>query len=575
MSKKTKIFVIVGMICFAALIIGLLVGVVLQKPSEDSEISYNQFLKMVEKEKVEEITLNYSSDTMKILDQEEKEYIVPNPRYEDFKKDMLEKGIEVSEVSIPDFSAYIIVIFYGFFIFIMFRMIRSQGLQNDIEIKKTDRGENAITFDKVAGLSEVKKDMITFVDFLKNKKAYTKMGAKLPRGIILYGPPGTGKTLLAKAVAGEANVPFFYANGSDFIEKYVGVGASRVRQLFEKAKKSAPCIIFIDELDSVGSSRDMTYGNSEQRQTINALLSELDGFNNENGVLVIGATNRIEDLDKALIRPGRFDSHIAVPIPETPKERLSIIQMYSKDKKFAEDVDFDILSKETLGFSPADLEALMNDAALISVQKDKKFIDRSCIDAAIYKKLMKGHQKEDKERDQEEIALVAWHEAGHAIIGCCFGEDIPKVTIVPSTSGAGGVTFFNRKKLGLYSIEELERQVMINYGGRCAELLLLHDPKKVTTGASSDIRNATEIIHQMVTQYGMNEDFGLLNLSDLQIDNRIILDRVVDTSKRLEKQTQELLEQHFDALREVAETLIENETITGTELMEIFEKKGI
>lgn len=544
------------------------------------EIPYAEFQEMVKDKKVDIVSIDLTADTFRFEDTNGNTYITENPKYDNFKKDLLDQGVTVTETGSFDVIDAISIFVNVLFIAAIFYMIRNmiqlgQGGQMKEKLSNPVSKHAVVTFQDVCGLEEVKKDMMSLVDFLKHPQKYRNAGAKLPKGVVLYGPPGTGKTLLAKAVAGEANVPFFYANGSDFIEKYVGVGASRVRQLFEKAKKSAPCIIFIDELDSVGSSRDMTYGNSEQRQTINALLSELDGFNNENGVLVIGATNRIEDLDKALIRPGRFDSHIAVPIPETPKERLSIIQMYSKDKKFAEDVDFDILSKETLGFSPADLEALMNDAALISVQKEKKFIDRSCIDAAIYKKLMKGHQKEDKERDQEEIALVAWHEAGHAIIGCCFGEDIPKVTIVPSTSGAGGVTFFNRKKLGLYSIEELERQVMINYGGRCAELLLLHDPKKVTTGASSDIRNATEIIHQMVTQYGMNEDFGLLNLSDLQIDNRIILDRVVDTSKRLEKHTKELLEQHIDALREVAETLIEKETITGTELMEIFEKKGI
>lgn len=567
MSKKTKIFVVVGMICFAALIIGLLVGVVLQKPSEDSEISYNQFLKMVEKEKVEEITLNYSSDTMTILDQEEKEYIVPNPRYEDFKKDMLEKGIEVSEVSIPDFSAYIIVIFYGFFIFIMFRMIRSQGLQNDVEIKKTDRGENAITFDKVAGLSEVKKDMITFVDFLKNKKAYTKMGAKLPRGIILYGPPGTGKTLLAKAVAEEADVPFFYMSGSDFVELFVGMGAKRVRQLFEKAKKSAPCIIFIDEIDAVGGTRNAMGSSSEDRKTINALLTEMDGFQDSENILVIGATNRIEDLDPALLRPGRFSEKFCVSLPETIEERLESIELYAQGKTFAKDVDFQAFGKETIGCSPADIENILNEAAIIAVQEGKQEITKEILDQAMFKKLVSGHAKKH-DMQEKEMQLIAYHEAGHALVGTLLGLEVNKVTIIGSTTGAGGVTITTPKKMGLYTKNELHAQIKQLYAGRCGEYLLVKDWNEITTGASNDIEVASNLILELITNYGMTQEFDMLNLKNF-MDQKSVLEQAQAISKELKEETLHLMQEHEKELQQIASELIEKETLHTSDLQRI------
>lgn len=542
-----------------------------------SEVSYSDFLTMVNNKQIKTIDIDLTNDTFSFEDTNDNVYITKNPKYDNFKKEMLEKGIEVEEISATKFSdllsLFINIAFIGVLVYSIIRMSKMMNSTNGVIKKKNIKPftqKKKITFDNVAGLAEVKKDLISIVDFLKNPELYKEAGAKLPKGVILYGPPGTGKTLLAKAIAGEANVPFFSANGSDFIEKFVGVGAQRVRQLFETAKKSAPCILFIDELDSIGASRNDLNGTSEHRQTINALLGELDGFNGSENVLVIGATNRLEDLDKALIRPGRFDNLIAVPIPCTASERKEVIDMYTEGKKFAEDIDFENISKETLGFSPADIESLINDAALISVQKRKKFIDRECIDSAMYKKILKGHQKEDPERDEEEIRLVAWHEAGHAIMGCYFDADIPKVTIVQSTSGAGGVTFFNQKKLGLYSIEELEQQIMISYGGRCAEYLLLGDKNKVTTGAQSDIKNATEIIYEMITDYGMTTEYGMLNLKDLHIDNKAILSLASKKANELEAKTLKILEKNYNKLKIVAESLIEKETILGNELEELY-----
>ena len=353
---------------------------------------------------------------------------------------------------------------------------------------------------------------------------------------------------------------------------FAGVGAKKVRSLFEEARKNSPCIIFIDEIDSIGRKRVSDTGNNEQRQTINALLAEMDGFNNSEGILVICATNRLSDLDNALIRPGRFDKHIRIPLPETKEERLQIINLYTKDKNFSDDVDFKQLAKETIGFSPAEIKSLINEATLISIQDNKDLIDRESIDKAVYKILLKGHMKDSDDRNQDEQTIIAWHEAGHAVVGKLCDMDISKVTIVPSTSGAGGVNFITPKKLGLFSSKEIEDNIKLNYAGRVAELLLLSDPNKVTTGATNDIQKATDEIYNMVTTYGMSEKYGLLNLNQLNIDNKEVLNEVISISKRLEQETLSLLTKHKDLLESVANLLLEKETISGEDLDLVFEK---
>lgn len=548
--------------------------------NQDSKLSYDKFIKMAEKKEITSVMINLNNTTFLATDTNNKTYTVDNPKYDTFKKDLLEYGIEVKESSSNLYMNYLFnFLQIGLMIFICYKfysMIKQQSngstgekiIPNDNITKLKQK-----TFADVAGLKQVKNDMVLLVDFLKNPNKYNEAGAKMPKGVILCGPPGTGKTLLAKAVAGEANVPFFSVNGSDFVEMYVGVGAKRVRKLFEDAKKNAPCIVFIDEIDSIGGSRDsQTSGNSEQRQTINALLAEMDGFSGNNGVLVIAATNRIDDLDPALIRPGRFDKQITVPLPETPEERMEVINLYNNNKKFAEDVDFKLLSKETIGFSPADIEALLNEAALISVQKNLKYINKECIDDAIYKKLLRGHAKDDSNRDKEELKLVAWHEAGHATIAKLCNMDVSKVTIVKSTSGAGGVNIIVPKKMGLYSIEELSQQVKMCYGGRCGEKLLYQDNNKITTGASADIKQATNVIYQMITMYGMDEKYGLLNLNDMKIDNKTILEEAIKLSKNLEKEAMNMLIEHKDMHQAIVKVLLEKETIDGNELDEIYKK---
>ena len=352
---------------------------------------------------------------------------------------------------------------------------------------------------------------------------------------------------------------------------FAGVGAKRVRELFAKARENAPCILFIDEIDAIGGKRS-GYQNSEARQTLNQLLTELDGFNSLDGVFVICATNRLEDLDSALIRPGRFEKHICVPVPSTKEERLEVIKLYTKNKKIDETVDLENLAKETIGFSPADIKSLINEATLISIQDGKELVDKESFNKAVFKKLLKGHPKEGTDRDKDEMKLVAWHEAGHAVLGKLYNMDISKVTITPSTSGAGGVNIIVPKKMGLYTVEEFENRIKMSYGGRCAEFLLFGDKNKITTGASGDIQNATQNIHQMVTTYGMNEKYGMINLSQLQVDNKVILDEVVKISKRLEEEALNVLRENIDFLQAVAETLLEKETITGEELTKIYEK---
>ncbi|MBQ8806643.1 MAG: AAA family ATPase [Bacteroidaceae bacterium] len=543
---------------------------------EDHQIAYTEFWEMVNADKVETVYIDLNSDDTFIFeDVDGTMYMTDAPRYDDFKKDLLEAGVTVEEQTDSLWSSLLPLLWDIGILVLMFTLITriTKGAMNNNKAEPITPDNKATkTFKDVAGLKQVKQDMVLLVDFLKNPAKYHAAGAKMPKGVIFYGPPGTGKTLLARAIAGEAGVPFYSASGSDFVEMFVGLGAKRVRELFANARKTAPCIVFIDELDAIGGKRDVLSGNSEQRQTINALLAEMDGFSGAENILVIAATNRIEDLDAALLRPGRFDKHIAVPLPETSDERLEVIRLYTKDKKFAEDVSFDALAKETIGFSPADIQALLNEAALISVQKDKKFIDRECIDEAVFRKLLKGHAKDDSKRNQNEIKLVAWHEAGHAVLGKIAGMDVSKVTIIPSTSGAGGVNIIIPKKMGLYTIEELKAQIRMAYAGRCAEYLLFGDKERVTTGASSDIKQATELIYAMIAQYGMTEEYGMLNLTDLHVDNGKILDKAVTLAKELEDETLAILRNNREMHQEIVDILMERETISGDELTEIYNK---
>ena len=571
-SKKGK--KVISLVVATTLTVGLILYAreVARENPNPAIIPYTEFIQKVEAQEIEKISLNLSKDsTLMAYSFSGDRFITDNPKSQGFKLEMLENGVKVIERASVDIASWLLTFaILGTCLFSVFSLnSRTKVTVSDVNTQTKSK----LTFNDVAGHKEVKEDLQLIVEFLKNPAKFKEHGAELPKGALLTGSPGTGKTLLAKAVAGEAGVPFFSINGSDFMEMFVGVGAKRVREIFEKAKKSAPCIIFIDEIDAIGGKRNANNGNSEQRQTINALLAEMDGFNPDDskGIFVMAATNRIEDLDSALIRPGRFDKHINVPIPQTPEERLEIFNLYRKNRKFNDDVDFNVLAKETIGFSPADIKTLINEATLVSISQNKPNIDKECFDTAYFNKIMKGHARKSKQsnRDEEELKLVAWHEAGHALMARLSGLEVPKVTILSSTSGAGGVTFITPKKLGLKTIEEMKNDIKVSYAGRIAELLLYKDPNKVTTGASSDIEHATAIIYDMIARFGMTDTYGMLNLNILNIDNKEILEKATEMAGALEKETYLILNSHFNTLEQIANELLEKETITGEELEHI------
>lgn len=495
-------------------------------------------------------------------------YKTQNPKYEDFKKDLLEAGIDVKEGYDTDnitsyvFSALSILVMLLFFS--SFRKQLDGG--GDFSAKSAKENDKSIMFDNVAGLDEVKADLMTIVDFLKEPEKYKEAGAKIPKGILFYGPPGTGKTLLAKAIANEAGVEFMAVSGAEFEERFVGVGAQRVRKLFADAKKKSPCIIFIDEIDALGSKRKDS-NSSTDKQCINQLLTEMDGFSTDDNIMVIAATNRYEDLDPALVRAGRFGKHFAIPLPVNSSDRRKIIDIHSANKNLGNDVDLDLLSKETLGCSPSDIENILNEAAIMSVKENDGVISKSLIDEAFFKQVMNGHKKKDMERKHEEIRITAYHEAAHALVGILLNQEVTKVTIIPSTSGAGGVTFFNLEKLGMYSKKELYNKIKSLYAGRAAEQIVFGE-ENTTTGASSDIKEATKIISSIIKEYGMSK-FGLLDLNHFDIDKTSIMDAANTLSDILYRDTCKLLTKEQKKLELIANTLIEKETLTGDEVKEL------
>ena len=574
---KDKIVKIISYIILAVLIVtagaGLYVGSGPGRQGKPKEIKYEKFLDMVDAGQIKEIKWNEDDETITAYDKKDKEYTTSNPKYNDFKVDMLEQGVEVKESGMlkkyetPIMMAVQLLMYAALF----YAMTKIMGIGSIKSTRKKEQKSN-VKFKDVAGLDEVKEDLMTVVDFLKNPDKYKEAGADIPKGVLLYGPPGTGKTLLAKAVAGEAGVKFIATSGSDFDEKYVGVGASKMRKLFDDAKNNAPCIIFIDEIDSMGGRRHSKQNNYD-RQTLNTLLSEMDGFDGSNGVVVIAATNRLEDLDPALTRPGRFDNHFAVSLPESAKERRVIIDLYTNNKKFAEDVDFDAFAKETMGSSPATIKPVLNEAAIIAARDNNGIIDRKILDEAWMKQLMEGHLRRNGERNN--IEVVAWHEAGHALAGLLLGQDLTKASIIPSTSGAGGATFITPKKLGLFTVKELKEQVIMLYAGRNAEALLTEsngEEEGVTTGASNDIEKATDIIKKMIVEYGMNDEFGLLNLDNLDVKPEVITKEAVKLAKALQEQSLILMKENIDRLRDIAEELMKKETLTGEEIRKIAER---
>ncbi|HIW20645.1 MAG TPA: ATP-dependent zinc metalloprotease FtsH, partial [Candidatus Dorea intestinavium] len=484
-----------------------------------------------------------------------------------------------------------IAFFVGMIVWMTKKMAKGGGVMGvgKSNAKMYVEKETGVTFKNVAGQDEAKESLQEVVDFLHNPSKYTNVGAKLPKGALLVGPPGTGKTLLAKAVAGEAKVPFFSLSGSAFVEMYVGVGASRVRDLFKQAQQMAPCIIFIDEIDAIGKSRDSQFGgNDEREQTLNQLLAEMDGFESNKGLVLLAATNRPEILDPALLRPGRFDRRIIVEKPDL-KGRVDVLKVHSKDVKMDETVDLEAIALATSGAVGSDLANMINEAAINAVKHGRQAVSQSDLFEAVEVVLV-GKEKKDRIMSQEERKIVSYHEVGHALISALQkdSEPVQKITIVPRTMGAlGYVMHTPEEEKFLNTKSELEAMLVGFLGGRAAEEIVFNT---VTTGASNDIERATEIARSMVTQYGMSEKFGLVGLESVQnkyLDGRPVKNcgdktaseidhEVMRMLKEAYEKAKEMLSGHKETLDKIAEFLIEKETITGKEFMDIYyEVEGI
>jgi len=532
-------------------------------------VQYAEFTKQLESNKIDRVYINFSSSTFTYLDKDGNTFYTDNPRVEGFKKYLLDNNASVEEVTDNVQSSFLsIILMVGqlaimlILFSVLFKKITPSAAITEQKENKTDIPD--IKFKDIAGNRESKEDVEFLVKFLKQPKKYGDMGARITKGILFYGPPGTGKTLTAKAIAGEAGVPFFSASGSDFIEMYVGVGARRVRTLFEKAKKNAPCIVFIDEIDAIGSIRG-TSNNSEKDQTINALLDAMDGFKNNTGIIVIAATNRLDSLDPALTRSGRFDRKIAIGLPDL-EDRKELIDIYVKNKRLSSEISLEELAKITIGFSGADIETLLNEATILTVNRDKKIVGKEEIDDAYFRMLMQGDKKKNrKEVNKDDLELVAYHEAAHALTAKLLTEnDVHKVTIIPSTSGAGGVTFNIPKKMGLFTKRDIMNDIKVSYAGRVGEFLLRGDEDLITTGASQDIKKATQDIDNLFNIYGMSKKYGMLIIADVKKETYI--DEAVELSNKLYNETLELMTKNIDKLKIIAKELLEKETLTGDDL---------
>lgn len=575
------------------------------KKSQSQEVSYDEFVRMIEDGEVEAV--RESGSRLVIVPKSSSTqysrliqyYTV---RVQDLKLTdrLLESGVRFEGEDTSASSSIInfivgwvlpSVLMIGLLYMMFSRMGGGSGIMGvgKSNAKVYVQKETGVTFADVAGEDEAKESLVEIVDFLHNPQKYTKIGAKLPKGALLVGPPGTGKTLLAKAVAGEAQVPFYSLSGSDFVEMFVGVGASRVRDLFKQAQQSAPCIIFIDEIDAIGRSRDSRFGgNDEREQTLNQLLSEMDGFDSSKGLLVMAATNRPEILDPALLRPGRFDRRVIVDKPDL-KGRVNILKVHSKDVRLDETVDFEEIALATSGAVGADLANMMNEAAINAVKHGRQAVCQKDLFEAVELVLV-GKEKKDRILSKEERRIVSYHEVGHALVTALQkdAEPVQKITIVPRTMGAlGYVMQVPEEEKFLNTKKELEAMLVVSLAGRAAEEIVFDT---VTTGAANDIEQATRIARAMVTQYGMSEKFGLMGLATQEnqyLTGRTVLNcgdvtaaeidvEVMRMLKGAYAEAKRLLSENRDALDKIADFLIEKETITGKEFMKIFRQvKGI
>ena len=611
-NGELKMSVIICMILIFAIII--LFSYVKDKIEETQnvEISYGEFLEKLEDGKLESVVIDgdrlvltpkKSKKKNKVTDEPMTYYtgILDDPQLVErlnkaYKNNKLEFKMKLESQSSKMFDILMSIIPMGLMILMVvfaWKMVTRGGGMMGVgksNAKVYVENETGVTFADVAGQEEAKESLTELVDFLHNPAKYTEIGAKLPKGALLVGPPGTGKTLLAKAVAGEAKVPFFSLSGSNFVEMFVGVGASRVRDLFKEAQQKAPCIIFIDEVDAIGKSRDTQHGNGndEREQTLNQLLAEMDGFDTSKGLVVLAATNRPEVLDKALLRPGRFDRRIIVDKPDL-KGRIDILKVHAKDVLLDESVDLHDIALATSGAVGSDLANMINEAAIMAVKAGRKFVTQEDLFESV-EVVIAGKEKKDRILGKEEKKIVAYHEVGHALITAVEknSEPVQKITIVPRTMGAlGYVMQVPEEEKYLMSKAEILTRIRTLFGGRAAEKVIFDS---ITTGASNDIEKATSLARSMVTQYGMSDKFGLMGLESVEsryLDGSPVRHCGEETSGEIDKEVMKILQQcydeaeeiirnNMDALESIGEYLFEKETISGKQFMKLYrEVKGI
>ena len=567
---------------------------------EITQVSYSTFLSMLEDHQV--AVAQVEEDTIYFTDKTENGTLYSTSTFNDpdLVDRLLDSGCQFDEVKAPEMNpilSFLLTFILPIVVFIFLGQLMSRIMMdkmgggpmgNAMQFGKSSAkvyiaSETGIKFSDVAGEDEAKENLMEIVDFLHNPAKYQEIGAKMPKGVLLVGPPGTGKTLLAKAVAGEANVPFFSISGSEFVEMFVGMGAAKVRDLFKQANEKAPCIVFIDEIDTIGKKRDSQgiSGNDEREQTLNQLLTEMDGFDGSKGVVILAATNRPETLDPALLRPGRFDRRVPVELPDL-QGREEILKVHAKKVKMGEDVDFNAIARAASGASGAELANMINEAALRAVRCGRKFVNQSDLQESI-EVVIAGYQKKNKILSDHERLIVSYHEIGHALVAALQSGTAPvaKITIIPRTSGALGYTMqVEQEERNLMSKDELLSQIATLTGGRAAEELVFHS---ITTGASNDIEKATKLARAMVTRYGMSDQFDMVALETVTgqymggdtslacaSETSARIDQmVVDTVKAQHQKALELLRSHEDKLHELAKFLSEKETITGEEFMEI------
>ena len=604
-SPQNKQSLLVLLICIIVMLLCMNMMTNIGK-KDTSKIDYSEFITMLDKGEVESVVLK--SDTLTVTLKHgtgmaaQTKTVTLMEDLSELTKRLEKAGVKSFDKEQPNIAGELIysllsilipvVLMVALFSFMFRRMNKGGGMMGGVGKSKAKayvQKETGVTFRDVAGQDEAKESLQEVVDFLHNPGKYTAIGAKLPKGALLVGPPGTGKTLLAKAVAGEAHVPFFSLSGSDFVEMFVGVGASRVRDLFEEAKKNAPCIIFIDEVDAIGKTRDTRFGgNDEREQTLNQLLAEMDGFDTSKGLLILAATNRPEVLDPALLRPGRFDRRVIVDRPDL-KGRVNILKVHAKSVSLDETVDLEAIALATSGAVGSDLANMINEAAILAVKNGRKAVSQKDLLEAVEVVLV-GKEKKDRILSAEERKIVSYHEVGHALVSALQkdSEPVQKITIVPRTMGAlGYVMHVPEEEKFLNTRKELEAMLVGYLGGRAAEEIVFDT---VTTGAANDIEQATKVARAMITQYGMSDRFGLMGLADTQsqyLDGRAVLNCGDATATEIDHEVMKLLKVSYDeakrllsanreALDKIADFLIQRETITGKEFMKIFrEIKGL